>query len=269
MGEDQGPGPRSRRRLGTVPGGAVIADLHLAPEGGARVDAFVAWLDGLLVPRLVILGDLFDSWIGAKQLRLPGSAPVMEALGRLVARGCELHVVPGNRDFLLGPDLERRTGGLVHAQGLVIEGPTCPTLLIHGDELCTLDLSYQRYKRVIQSPLAKSLLPRLPLFLLRRIAGGLRSKSERAVPAKAPEEKSMQDGAALAEAAAADVQALVCGHAHRFQDRELRADSEGAGGLRWLVLDGWGGSRDTLVEGADGWQACPHDELLERSTGPS
>lgn len=222
----------------------------------------MAWLDDLRVPRLVILGDLFDSWIGAKQLRLPGSVPVLEALGRLVARGSELHVVPGNRDFLLGPDLERRTGGAVHASGLVIEGPAGPTLLIHGDELCTLDLGYQRYKRVIQSPLAKTLLPRLPLFVLRRIAGGLRAKSERAVPAKAPEEKSMQDGAALAEASAAGVQSLVCGHAHRYQDRRLPATPEGADQIRWFVLDGWGGARDTLVEGAGGWEPCGHGDLV-------
>ncbi len=27
-------------------GSLVIGDLHLAPAGGAQVDAFVAWLDG-------------------------------------------------------------------------------------------------------------------------------------------------------------------------------------------------------------------------------
>jgi hypothetical protein len=51
----------------------------------------------------------------------------------------------------------------------------------------------------------------------------------------------MQSDAARAAAAAAGADVLVVGHAHAFRDERL------PGGLRWLVIDGWGGARDTLV----------------------
>ena len=44
---------------------------------------------------------------------------------------------------------------------------------------------------------------------------------------------------ARARVQAADV--LVCGHGHRYRDRRLED------GLRWLVLDAWGGAHDTLT----------------------
>lgn len=260
MGETQGSGLGSGRRVLTdLPGTLVIADLHLDPEGDGVSCAFLDWLDALSAPRLVVLGDLFDTWIGPKQRRIPGSAAVVDALGRLAARGVELHVVPGNRDFLLGKDLERWTGAEVHAEGLVIESEGGGrSLLVHGDELCTLDLDYQAYKRRIQAPLMRRWLPRLPLGVLRRIAARLRANSERSVPRKGDQEKSMQADAALALVRAAGAQHLICGHAHRYRDEHTGAGDEA---LHWIVLDGWGGERDTLLWKADIWQARAHPRL--------
>ncbi|MFT7677929.1 MAG: UDP-2,3-diacylglucosamine hydrolase [Planctomycetota bacterium] len=234
----------------------VIADLHLNPEGDGVSRAFLDWLDALQAPRLVVLGDLFDTWIGPKQRRIPGSAAVVEALGRLVARGVELHVVPGNRDFLLGADLEAWTGAEVHAQGLVIESSVGGrSLLVHGDELCTLDLGYQAYKRRIQAPLMRRWLPRLPLGVLRKIAERLRANSERSVPRKGDQEKSMQADAALELLREAGAEHLICGHAHRYRDEN---SGSGEDALHWIVLDGWGGERDTLLWQADIWQGRAH-----------
>ena len=209
----------------------------------------------------MILGDLFDSWIGPKQARLPASRAVLESLAERVSKGTCLEIVPGNRDFLMGADVERLTGGRVHPGGFVVDGPGPRALFVHGDELCTRDAAYQRYKRRIQSPLARAVLPWLPLAVLRRIAARLRSESKRVVPLKDESERSIQPAAVRAAAADWDAEVLVCGHAHRWRDEVL------ADGPRWIILDAWGGPRDTLVVRSTGLEggehgsfaACPRD----------
>jgi len=241
---------KARASFGRLPAGSlVIADLHLDPSGDERVDAFCAWLAALDVPALVILGDLFDVWVGPAQARLDGAARVLAALRALVARATRVAFVPGNRDFLMGADLETGTGAQVFAEGFVAELPNADerVLFIHGDELCTLDVGYQRLKSVVRSPLVRWVAPRMPLGVARWAAGRLRKASQRAVPRKPAAQKEMQVGACrqLAEQNAASV--VVCGHAHDWRDETLAE-----AGARWIVLDAWEGERDMLRVTADG-----------------
>ncbi len=228
-------------------GSLVLADLHLHPDHEPRLRAFLDWLSSLsAVPHLVILGDLFDVWVGPAQARQSASAEVLAALAGLSARGTRIEIVPGNRDFLLDESFERRTGARLWPRGLLATTPArSSVLLIHGDELCTRDHAYQRMKRVLRSRPLRSLSRGLPLSVARWAASRLRAKSVRAVAQKPTEAKSMQAEAVRALALAHDAEILVCGHAHHFRDQQLD------GGPRWIVLDAWGGERDLLIV-ADG-----------------
>lgn len=241
----------------TLPAGSlVIADLHLDPAGGEGVDAACRWLASLVdVPALLVLGDLFDVWVGPAQARLAGADSVVRALAAYSGRGGWLGVVPGNRDFLLDASFERLTGAEVHRDGLLArldsrDGPRA--LMVHGDELCTRDLAYQRLKRVLRSGPVTWLAKRLPLSVARLAARRLRRASENAVPHKTAAEKSMQAGACADLAARAGADILVCGHAHRFRDERLE------GGPRWIVVDAYGGPRDCLRVGAGGQLLAGH-----------
>ena len=239
-------------------GTKVIADLHLDlgqdtdASGGAK--AFVEWLGAQrALPALVILGDLFDVWVGPAQERMPGAPAVIEALRGLVERGVAVHVVHGNRDFLLDRTFASRTGVRIHPSGFVglversREGlPPRRVVLIHGDELCTRDKAYQRMKWVVRSRLVTGIAPRLPLPVASRIARALRRTSVRAVAAKSPQHKAVQEGAARWSAEIHRADSIVCGHVHVFRDMRL------ASGPRWIVLDAFGGERDVLEIGQDG-----------------
>ena len=229
------------------PGTLVIADLHLDVSARAGTRGFEDWLDRLRdVPRLVILGDLFDVWVGPAQARLEGAPPVLDALRSLVRRGTAVELVPGNRDFLLGRAFEERTGVRLHAEGFVGRRDGGRVLFVHGDTLCTRDVGYQRLRRVLRSAPIAWLAPRVPLSIATRLARRLRRASVRAVAAKLPEEKSIQRDAVSAAARAAQCATLVCGHAHAFRDETLEP------GLRWIVIDAFGGDRDVLRVQADG-----------------
>ncbi len=223
----------------------VIADLHLdlATERGGH--HFAVWLGKLEgVTTLAILGDLFDAWVGPAQERMPGAALVLDALRSLSERGVHVLVVHGNRDFLLDASFEARTGARVLRDGFTTTlADGSRAAFVHGDTLCTKDHAYQRLRRVVRSSAVSWLMPRLPLAVGTAIARRLRRASVTAVARKPAEEKTVQRDAAdqLARDVRADL--LVCGHVHEFRDESL------ASGARWIVLDAFGGVRDTLLLG--------------------
>lgn len=230
-----------------APGTLVIADLHLDAGPSAQPPhEFLAFLErARSAARLVILGDLFDAWVGPAHAELAGARRVLDALAALTDSGTALDVVHGNRDFLLEATFEQRTGARVHPAGFVGRCAGVRTLLVHGDELCTLDHGYQRLKSVLRSGPVRWLAPRLPRPLSLAAARRLRSASVRAVAEKPPESKRQQRAEASALGEAARARHLVVGHAHEFRD-------EDDGALRWLVLDAFGGPRDLVRFGPDG-----------------
>lgn len=235
-------------RVALATGTVVVTDLHLAPLGGPRVDAFGAWCDGLKdVPAVCCLGDLFDTWVGRRQATIPGSAQVLDALARLVARGVDVHLVPGNRDALIDEDFERRTGGSLHSEGFVasLEGGGTATF-VHGDGLCTLDLDYLKLRRLWRIGAVRGLSRHVPLWVARRIAARLRGASETSKPLKLPEERSIRPAAVRAIAEATSASTVVCGHAHEARDEELRG-ADGAPTVRWIVVGAWEAERDLLT----------------------
>ena len=222
-------------------GTRIIGDLHLDPLSERDCDRLVAWLTDLEAPALVIVGDLFDAWVGPAHEGCTGSRRVLEALSELTASGTSVFVLHGNRDFLLGESFERSTGARVCPDGLEasLEDGT-RVLFVHGDELCTRDHAYQRLRSVLRSAPVLALAPRVPLTLAGAVARRLRSASVQAVAYKPSAEKEMQEEACRLLARDRSAAVIVCGHAHRARDEQL------SDGPRWLVLDAFGGGRDCL-----------------------
>lgn len=234
-------------------GACVIADLHLdVGPSGSEPSAFLEFLRGVRGrPRLVVLGDLFDAWIGPAQMELAAAKHIVDALRELVDAGTALDIVVGNRDFLLERRFEERSGARVHGSGFVgeLDGGK-RMLIVHGDEFCTLDLGYQRLKRVLRSKPLLWTAPRLPRAMALGIARRLRRASVNALATKPAAEKQQQREAVGEWAARTDCDVVVCGHAHELRDELVAA---GAGSTaRWIVLDAFGGARDTLDVAADG-----------------
>ncbi len=229
-------------------GVVVVADLHLDPAGAAGCGEFVAWVEALPdETKLVILGDLFDAWVGPGHAKFEGASLVLSALKGLCVRGGEVHLLWGNRDFLLDERVAKEAGATLHGDALIgVDAQGRRTLFIHGDELCTLDLSYQRMRRILRSRIVSGGLLSLPLSASLWLARRLRKESKRAVGSKAPEEMAMQEDvvAALCRAHLSD--GLVCGHAHRWRDQAV------AGSFRWVVLDAFGGQLDSLCVDSEG-----------------
>lgn len=130
-----------------------ISDLHLDPARPGMTRLFGEFLDGEArqAAALYILGDLFESWVGDDDPSEAGSF-VAERLRALSAGGTPVYFQRGNRDFLLGEAYARRAGVTILPDPAVVVLDGAPTLLSHGDLLCTDDTAYQQFRAQTRDP---------------------------------------------------------------------------------------------------------------------
>lgn len=229
-----------------------ISDLHLCPEQAETARAFQAYLRGPATGAsdLWILGDLFEYWTGDDDLSSPFHAEMTAALAELAGTGTQLHVMVGNRDFLLG-----QTFALAAAAELVAE-PVCislmgeTTVLMHGDSLCTDDVAYQQFRTMVRNPAWQAQFLAQPQVVRHKLAADLRAKSEMGKQEKADD---IMDVNAEAVAAAFDAHAasrMIHGHTHRPARHALTVN--GLPRERWVLAD-WHGQANWLQVDSSGW----------------
>lgn len=144
----------------------LISDLHLDPSREAINRLFLSFLEEHRgqVAGLYILGDLFEAWLGDDAAHLV--APIIDGL-KAFSTQTPLYVMHGNRDFLIGQRFCELTGATLLNDPFKLDLHGEPTLLMHGDSLCTDDLEYQRLRAQVRDPawqeaiLAKSLEERI------------------------------------------------------------------------------------------------------------
>jgi UDP-2,3-diacylglucosamine hydrolase len=195
----------------------LLSDLHLAPERPASAAAFEAFARGPArdAAAVYVMGDLFDAWLGDEQCLDPFGRTVVAALRGISDAGVPLYVARGNRDFLLGDAFAAAAGAtLLPEQTLVDLGGT-RTLLTHGDEFCTDDVEYQRYRTMSRDPRYQRRLLSLPYSVRRWFAKYLRRRSHRAT-ARKPESILDVNAGAIDEAFRRfGVARMIHGHTHR------------------------------------------------------
>jgi UDP-2,3-diacylglucosamine hydrolase len=203
-----------------------LSDLHLSPARPALVAAFHAFCTGPArrAAGVYLLGDLFDDWIGDDQLREPLPAEVAGALKSVTDAGVAVGVVTGNRDFLLGDEFARATGVTLLSAPLVVNVAGTPTVLLHGDELCTADIGYQRLRRYTYDTRWQRRYLALPYALRPGIANWLRRRSQTAASGKPEDIMDVEDTAVAAAFRDADVVRMIHGHTHRPARHHLVVD---------------------------------------------
>ena len=203
----------------------LISDLHLSPEEPALVQAFLVLLDDCLalpvLERLFILGDWFEVWLGddvylslsEDERQTHWLTPLIVKLKKLRVAGCEILVMHGNRDFLLGQPFCNLFGAeLIHEPYLLAIGQQ-DYRLEHGDALCTEDKKYQFFRKVMRNPLIQWYLLNKPLKKRLAIADNMRKKSQKNNANKAAHIMDVNEQAVAAAVNKYD--ALLHGHTHR------------------------------------------------------
>lgn len=232
-----------------------ISDLHLKAEQPETVGLFLDFLAGeaAQAEALYILGDLFEAWLG-DDLLLPGSEPILAAMKRLSDSGVSLYIMHGNRDFLLGERFEQLTGATLIEDPYVIDLYGTPTLLMHGDLLCTDDQPYQAMRQQLRNPqwinafLEKSPQERIDF------ARELRERSQKEIGEKDEAIMDVNPETVLQTLHQHAVTRLIHGHTHRPAVHPMVIDDHKA--TRYVLGD-WGSKGSVLSCDRDGCELKP------------
>jgi len=221
-----------------------ISDLHLSSERPEAIRQFFRFA-GDEAPRaqaLYVLGDLFDYWTGDDELRDAAGDPlaveVAVAFKALANRGVRVCLMHGNRDFLIAGRFCDAGGASLLADPSVVDCNGTPTLLMHGDTLCTDDHAYQAWRLTVRSEAWQKEFLAKPIAERHAVAGGLREKSKQVVAGKPAEIMDVNAGAVRDAFRLHGVRRLIHGHTHRPARHEVEVD--GARCERWVLPDWYG-----------------------------
>lgn len=214
-----------------------VSDLHLDKERPRIIELFEKFLaeDAAHADALYILGDLFEYWIG-DNVPIPEYDPVIAALRKLTRDGTASYFIPGNRDFLVGKGFSMRTGCKLLSDFALINLYNTPTLIMHGDTLCTDDIAYQRYRAFIRNRLVRRILLSLNLKLRHLIARKLRRKSRQEIDRKPATIMDVNQAELESVMRKNKVYHLIHGHTHRPAIHRFTLDGSQA---TRLVLGDW------------------------------
>ena len=229
-----------------------VSDLHLDPERPEITALFGRFLDGEArgAQALYVLGDLFEAWVGDDDPSAAG-AFVARKLRALAESGVPAYFVRGNRDFLLGEDYARRAGMTILPDPAVVTLHGEPTLILHGDLLCTDDTAYQQFRAQTRDPRWQQQFLSQPLDARLAFAAQARAASK----ARYGELQASGESETITDVTPATVREwfkrygirrMIHGHTHRPAIHD-----EGDGNTR-IVLGDWYEQGSVLRVDADG-----------------
>jgi len=220
-----------------VPYTLFISDLHLDSARPHTTAALAQFLKNHRdCDTLYILGDIFEAWLGDDDDSAL-AAHIADLFTDFTQHGSALYLMRGNRDFLLGNDFAQRVGAKLLDDPTVISLYGTPTLLMHGDSLCTRDTDYQAFRTMAQDPAWQAQLLAKSLSERQAIAAHLRSVSKESGSNKAQDIMDVTPSEVVKQMRKFSVDRLIHGHTHRPERHDTGS------GTRWVLGDwdtkGW------------------------------
>ncbi len=218
-----------------------ISDLHLDVNRPEIIQFFLEFLDDIKpqADAVYILGDLFEYWIGDDMLELSIFKPFSSVISKLKSlsdANVKLYFIAGNRDFLIADSFANKTACKLLPDEKVIDLYSVPTLIMHGDTLCTDDVEYLKLREMLRSKAWQDNFLSLPIEERMQQAQALRDSSKKEMKNKAEEildvnqitvENTMQQQGVLQ---------LIHGHTHRMATHHFQLNKQAA---HRIVLGDW------------------------------
>ncbi len=223
-----------------------ISDLHLdpgRPDGIQLFDDFIR-TTAFHADQLFILGDLFEYWLGDDACKHSGYQFITESLAELAGQNTKVYFMHGNRDFLVGKKFASSICGRLLQDPTVFKLNDLDVLLMHGDSLCTDDISHQKFRVVTRSNEWKTDMLSKSIQEREQIARQLRMNSEKG---NAEKEESIMDVSQTTveeEMLKHNVELLIHGHTHRTAMHEFQLSGKTA---HRIVLGDWHKNGNYLV----------------------
>ena len=244
----------------------LASDIHLGPQAPNTQNAFHAFLEQAAkqADALVLCGDIFDAWVG-DDMAIDAPPPWLAAtIGKLrqTASTIPLWLGRGNRDFLIGTRLAQHLGAHLLPDTLCLQTDAGNILLSHGDEYCTADTGYQRFRRIVRTPWVQRLYLSLSLARRSRIADCARRRSMASNRRKAMEIMDVTPGSIEQAFRQTALTTMVHGHTHRPGKHLVQVDGRAC--TRYVLPD-W--DYDFGKPHRGGWLAIDGNGITLHSVG--
>ncbi len=209
----------------------LLSDLHLGPDTPGTLARLAKHLAETPAQAMLLLGDIFEVWVGDDARHEPFEAGVVRLL-REASQRLNLFFMHGNRDFLVGAEMLADAGMPPLPDPTVLDAFGQRWLLVHGDAQCLDDAAYQAFRRQVRSPAWQAQLLTQPLAARQALGRQMRegSKAAQATQLMATDLDAEACRALLREANATT---MIHGHTHRPAEHDL------GDGLRRVVLSDW------------------------------
>lgn len=219
-----------------------ISDLHLSEDRPDITERLVSLLEGYSgrTEALYILGDLFEAYVGDDD-DAPLVRNVEKQLRAFSNRGSDVFFMHGNRDFLVGQDFAERAGLTILADPTRIELAGKPTLLMHGDSLCTDDAAYQAFRAEVRSPQWQQTFLAQPLAARKAFAEQARQQSQQHTASVSETIMDVNQRAVEDTFVKHGLRRIIHGHTHRPNWHHYAANCER------IVLGDWFDQASMLV----------------------
>jgi UDP-2,3-diacylglucosamine hydrolase len=224
---------------------AFISDLHLDENQPVIADIFLRFLEQQApqLNALYILGDFFESWIGDDNLTV-FNEKIISALRKTTQRGLPVFFMHGNRDFLIGKNFLRVTGCQLLPEEYVLNIYGTPTLLMHGDTLCTEDKAYLKFRKKARCWLVQKLFLCKSLEKRSAIANQYRRVSKEYTSTAPDHITDVTQTEVERKMRKHKVKHLLHGHTHRQAIHDLKLDDQAASRI---VLGAWHEHGNALI----------------------
>jgi len=121
-----------------------LSDAHLKGLDDPNQRLLCSFLEGLDgVDTLVILGDLFDFWVGFNDAVYYQYLPILAQFLRLKDKGVKIKYLEGNHDFFMGPFFTDVLKAEVYPYPMEMELDGKRLFLAHGDTVNKRDYGYR------------------------------------------------------------------------------------------------------------------------------
>ncbi|WP_439136423.1 UDP-2,3-diacylglucosamine diphosphatase [Pseudomaricurvus sp.] len=193
-----------------------IYDLHLDASRTDITAAFERFMTQIAPTSdaLYILGDFFEVWIGDDD-RNDFNQQIIDQLKAYSDSGKALYLMVGNRDFLMGEEFAEQCGATLLNDPTAIDLYGMPTLLMHGDSLCTKDAEYMAFRQQARSTQWQQQLLAQPIEARRAIAKQLREQSKSMSSMKAEDIMDVTPEEVVREMEEHHATLMIHGHTHR------------------------------------------------------
>lgn len=192
-----------------------ISDLHLDESRPLTTAAWQHYMANTTADAVLILGDLFELWVGDDMRREPFEAQCAQVL-RDAGQRLWLGLMVGNRDFLLGQDLLNDCSAHALADPILLEAFGQGHVLTHGDAWCLSDIDYLAFRQMVRNPTWQGQFLQASLPQRLATARGIRAQSQARKEAPTMETWADVDpGMAAQHLREASSLSLIHGHTHR------------------------------------------------------